>query len=54
MFGSAKPKANAEEWDRLIDGLNRLGHIATERGFKLCYHHHMATVVQTLAKKRGV
>lgn len=52
MFGSAKPKANAEEWDRLIDGLNRLGHIATERGFKLCYHHHMATVVQTLAETR--
>ncbi len=26
--------------------------IATERGFKLCYHHHMATVVQTFEETK--
>lgn len=36
-----------EEWDRFCDGLSRLGRVARERGFKLCYHHHMGTVVQT-------
>ena len=36
-----------EEWARFCDGLNRLGRVARERGFKLCYHHHMGTVVQT-------
>ena len=38
---------NDEEWDRFCKGLNRLGQIASERGFKLCFHHHMGTVVQT-------
>ena len=27
--------------------LNKLGKIAADRGFKLCFHHHMGTVVQT-------
>ena len=36
-----------EEWDRFCDGLNKLGRIAADRGFKLCFHHHMGTVVQT-------
>ncbi|MGC4018107.1 MAG: myo-inosose-2 dehydratase [Muricomes sp.] len=48
MFGEHKPLANDEEWEKLCDGLNRLGKIAAGRGFKLCFHHHMATVVQTL------
>ena len=31
-----------------IEGsLNKLGKIAADRGFKLCFHHHMGTVVQT-------
>ena len=38
---------NDEEWDRFCAGLNHLGKIAKERGFKLCFHHHMGTVVQT-------
>ena len=38
---------NDEEWKRFCDGLNRLGRIAKDRGFKLCFHHHMGTVVQT-------
>ena len=38
---------NNEEWDRFCAGLNHLGRIATARGFKLCFHHHMGTVVQS-------
>ena len=38
------------EWDRFCTGLNRLGRIAKDRGFKLCFHHHMGTVVQTAAE----
>lgn len=52
MFGENKPIATDEEWRKLCGGLNRLGKIAAERGFKLCYHHHMATVVQTMAETR--
>jgi len=43
----AKPVFTAEEWDRLCDGLNRLGKLATKKGMKLCYHHHMGTGVQS-------
>ncbi len=39
-----------EEWDKLCDGLNRLGKLAAERGFKVCFHHHMGTGVQTIAE----
>ncbi|MGM9669811.1 MAG: myo-inosose-2 dehydratase [Faecousia sp.] len=47
LTGGHKHIMNDEEWDRLCDGLNRLGKVAVERGFKLCFHHHMGTVVQT-------
>ena len=40
------------EWDRFCDGLNKLGKIAADRGFKLCFHHHMATVVQTFEETK--
>lgn len=52
MFGDNKPVATDEEWDRLCDGLNKLGKIAADRGFKMCFHHHMATVVQTIEETR--
>lgn len=52
MFGENKPFATDEEWEKLCDGLNRLGKIAADRDFKLCFHHHMATVVQTVAETR--
>ena len=38
------------EWGLLANGLNHLGKLAVERGFKLCFHHHMGTVVQTEAE----
>jgi inosose dehydratase len=42
-----KPYFTDEEWGRLIDGLNKLGKLAAEKGMKLTYHHHMGTGVQT-------
>ena len=41
---------NEGEWTRLCEGLARLGALAVSRGFRLCYHHHMGTVVQTAAE----
>ena len=43
----AKPVFTDAEWDRLCDGLNRLGKKAAQKGMKLTYHHHMGTGVQT-------
>ena len=41
---------NEGEWTRLCEGLDRLGALAVSPGFRLCYHHHMGTVVQTAAE----
>ena len=46
IFGH-KYVMNEKEWKLLTDGLNALGKIAAEKGFRLCFHHHMGTVVQT-------
>lgn len=37
-----------EEWDKVCGGLNKLGKVAADRGFKLCFHHHMGTGIQTI------
>ena len=47
VLGGAKHVMDEAEWARFTDGLNRLGKVARDRGFKLCFHHHMGTVVQT-------
>ena len=47
LTGGHKHVMNDEEWDIFCKGLNHLGKIAKDRGFKLCFHHHMGTVVQT-------
>ena len=47
LTGAHKHVMNDEEWDRFTRGLNHLGKIAKDHGFKLCFHHHMGTVVQT-------
>lgn len=41
---------NDDEWKTFTTGLNELGKVAADKGFKLCYHHHMGTVVQSLAE----
>ncbi len=43
----AKYVMNDEEWDTLYTGINKLGKVAKDMGIKLCFHHHMGTVVQT-------
>jgi inosose dehydratase len=46
----AKPVFTDEEWGRLVEGLNKLGKKAADKGMKLTYHHHMGTGVQTAAE----
>jgi inosose dehydratase len=46
----AKPVFTDEEWNRLTEGLNRLGKLAVDKGMRLTYHHHMGTGVQTVAE----
>jgi inosose dehydratase len=46
----AKPDFTQEEWERLCEGLNKLGKKAADKGMKLTYHHHMGTGVQTAAE----
>lgn len=50
VLGGAKYVMNDAEWAQFCQGLDRLGGIALRRGFKLCFHHHMGTVVQTAAE----
>ena len=47
VLGGAKYVMNDSEWAQFCQGLDKLGEIAGKRGFKLCFHHHMGTVVQT-------
>ncbi|NLW21098.1 MAG: myo-inosose-2 dehydratase [Clostridiales bacterium] len=47
VLGEAKPVMSEADWARLTQGLDRLGEMALVRGVRLCYHHHMGTVVQT-------
>ncbi len=47
ILGDRKPVMNDAEWAHFTQGLDRLGKAALERGFKLCFHHHMGTVVQS-------
>lgn len=47
LTGNHKHVMDEREWGLLCTGLDKLGKAAAERGFKLCFHHHMGTVVQT-------
>jgi inosose dehydratase len=42
-----KPEFIDAEWQKLCEGLNRLGKRAAEKNMKLTYHHHMGTGVQS-------
>lgn len=50
VLGDRRHVMDEAEWDRFARGLNHLGRLAQERGFRLCFHHHMGTVVQTAAE----
>lgn len=50
VFGH-KYEMNDEEWDTFCTDMNKLGKIAKEEyGIALTFHHHMGTVVQSLAE----
>lgn len=38
------------DWRQFCFKLNELGKMATDRGFKLAFHHHMGTCIQSLAE----
>lgn len=42
-----KPIFSDEEWQKLAEGLEKLGDLAHEKGMEIVYHHHMGTGVQT-------
>jgi inosose dehydratase len=44
---AGKPYYTDEQWKVVVEGLNKLGELAKEKGMKLVYHHHMGTGVQT-------
>lgn len=47
---AGKPYYTDEQWKVVVEGLNKLGELAKEKGMKLVYHHHMGTGVQTEAE----
>lgn len=50
IFGH-KYEMNDQEWDTFCTGMNKLGKIAKEEyDIALTFHHHMGTVVQSLAE----
>lgn len=45
-----KPIFTESEWERLIQGYNKLAVLAEEKGMKVSLHHHMGTGIQTPAE----
>ncbi len=43
-----KPVFTDKQWDRMAEGLNKLGRLAAEKGMCVAFHHHMSTGVQTM------
>ena len=44
---SLRPRLAADEWSAFGKNLTEVGKAAADKGLKLCYHHHMGTVVQS-------
>lgn len=44
---AARPRFDDAEWQRLVDGLHRIGEIARDEGMTNVYHSHMGTGVQS-------
>lgn len=42
-----KPTFTADEWKKVINGLEKIGQLAKEKDMSIVYHHHMGTGVQT-------
>jgi len=44
---SSRPRIAAAEWQQFGKRLSEVANACRDRGLKLCYHHHMGTVIQT-------
>jgi inosose dehydratase len=44
---STRPKMTEAEWKRFTGRLTKLAELLRQEGFRLVYHHHMGTVIQT-------
>jgi myo-inosose-2 dehydratase len=44
---SRRPQMGADEWRGFTSRLSEVARFCTDQGLKLCYHHHMGTVVQS-------
>ena len=44
---ASRPHFDDAEWQRLVDGLHRIGEIAREEGMTNVYHPHMGTGIQS-------
>ncbi|KRK80814.1 myo-inosose-2 dehydratase [Companilactobacillus nodensis] len=42
-----KPVYTEEQWELVINGLEKYGELAHEKGMEIVYHHHMGTGIQT-------
>jgi inosose dehydratase len=46
---SARPQIAPAQWKNFGERLSEVAKACSDRGLKLCYHHHMGTVVQSAA-----
>jgi len=46
---SQSPRLSAADWKQFGERLSDVAKSSRDRGLKLCYHHHMGTVVQSAA-----
>jgi len=46
----AKPVYTEEQWEKVVNGYNKMAALAAEKGMKVACHHHMGTGVQTMAE----
>ena len=46
---SQRPRMSPNDWRQFGKRMSALARLTADRGLKLCYHHHMGTVVQSAA-----
>ena len=46
---SQRPRMGSADWQQFGERLSELAKNSANRGLRFCYHHHMGTVVQTVA-----
>jgi inosose dehydratase len=46
---SCRPKLTAQEWTQFCQRMTEFADLLAAEGLKLCYHHHMGTVVESRA-----